>query len=303
MRMRIICAYIFASLLLPIGHASGAAIAAAPPEAATSPAEQNTANSSVREFSAPLCLFAGRTWAVIGNWDGIGGDGPGIVVDDGRSLTWYLRNGPSAGRAEYVFSYGVSGDIPVAGDWDGIGGDGPGIVRDLGREWQWHLRNGPNSGPADYVFNYGHSGGAPVTGDWDGAGGDGVGTFGAGGGGNWHLRNGPNSGAPNYTFTFGVAGDRPMSGNWDGVGGDGPGVTRSAPNTIQWHLRNGPNAGTPEYAFTYGANAVSDCRLSGNWDGVGGDGIGVVRNVGGVLEWHLRNAPNTGPAEYVFKYS
>jgi hypothetical protein len=259
-------------------------------------------------LAAPQCVF-GNTWVVTGNWDGIGGDGIGIVVDNGSVLTWYLRNGPNAGPADFIFQFGSSGDHPVVGNWDGVGGDGPGIVRVTSTsEWRWLLRNGPNTGVVDYDFVYGRTSYVPLTGNWDGVGGDGPGVAGGDASGYkaWHLRNGPNAGSADYDFTYGLTGasDWPTAGNWDGVGGDGPGITRGVGVGLQWHERFGPNSGPADYTFNYGV-AATDCGVVGNWDGVGGDGPGIVRynSSTGKLQWHLRNGNNTGPAEYVFDYS
>lgn len=263
------------------------------------------ADDDVNPLVSTYCWF-GNTWVVTGNWDGIGGDGIGVVMRRNGQLEWHLRNSPTAGPAEYVFTYGVSSDVPVVGNWDGRGGDTPGIVRRYGDEWQWHIRNTLSSGSALTPFTYGNNQYYfPLTGNWDGVGGDGVGV--AGGSANgykaWHLRNGAGPGNPDYSFSYGLAGsadDRPVTGNWDGLGGDGPGVVRIGSGVFEWHLRNTLNAGPGQYVSRYGQNG--DCGVVGNWDGVGGDGVGVVRNEGGVLKWYLRNSPSGGSHNYLVSY-
>lgn len=48
---------------------------------------------------------------------------------------------------------------------------------------------------------------------------------------------------------------------------------------------------------------MNGCPVTGNWDGLGGDGIGIVyARPEGHLEWHLRNGPNPGLPEYDFNY-
>ncbi|WP_290055955.1 hypothetical protein [Amycolatopsis solani] len=292
-------------------------LAAASVAAAFAVAPAAAADGTPEIRSAQNCAFGG-TWVVTGNWDGVGGDGIGIVVAAGGVLNWYLRDAPNGGQADYVFSYGLSSDRPVVGNWDGIGGDGPGIVRPVKvsesfSDWQWHLRNAPTAGgTANYVFTYGRAtvDGAiayvPVTGNWDGVGGDGPGVAGGNASGYkaWHLRNGPSGGNPDYSFTYGLATDRPLSGNWDGAGGDSPGVRRTTSDgQIWWHERNTTTSGPADIVFNYGTS--QDCTVVGNWDGIGGDGPGVVRvnPQTGRLQWHLRNANNPGPAEAVFDYS
>ncbi len=274
------------------------AVVAAPTAAA--------ADDGMQPLVSTYCWF-GNTWVVTGNWDGVGGDGIGVVMRRNGQLEWHLRNSPTTGPAEHVFTYGVSTDVPVVGNWDGAGGDTPGIVRRNGDEWQWHIRNTLSSGNALTPFNYGNNQYYfPLTGNWDGAGGDGVGAAGGNANGNkaWHLRNAAGPGNPSYDFPYGNAGstnDYPITGNWDGLGGDGPGVVRTLNNGIlEWHLRNALNAGPAHHTFQYGQDG--DCNVVGNWDGVGGDGIGVVRNEGGVLKWYLRNAPSAGAHNHLASY-
>jgi hypothetical protein len=95
-------------------------------------------------------------------------------------------------------------------------------------------------------------------------------------------------------------------GNWDGQGGDGIGaVDNTNPNAgLVWYLRNSPSAGNPDYAsFSYGSTAW--IPVAGNWDGIPGDGIGVVNPNGpnGQLQWFLKNTIGAGnPDVPVFSY-
>ena len=126
---------------------------------------------------------------------------------------WHLRNSPSAGSSDYIFSRGKAGVIPVVGNWDGKGGDGVGYYDPT--DYSWHLRNSPSAGASDYAFVRGKPGVIPVVGNWDGKGGDGVGYYEPGPAG-WHLRNSPSAGSSNYIFSRGKAGVIPVVGNWDG---------------------------------------------------------------------------------------
>lgn len=250
-----------------------------------------------------------NTMVVTGDWDGIGGDGVGTVTrTNGGRLLWQLRNGPNAGPADYYFYYGANSDVPVVGDWDGVGGDGIGVIGnpDNDGNLDWALRQGPNDGNAEIYFEYGAVGDRAVAGNWDGLGGDGPGVVSSAG--NWRLRDAPTGGIANYDFSFPTATpDFAAVGNWDGIGGDGPGW--ADPNPVyggehSWRLRYGPNGGGHEIWFNYGR--TSGCPVVGNWDGVGGDGVGVVYLVNGTqgndLSWRLRNGPNKGPEEYNFPY-
>jgi hypothetical protein len=267
-----------------------------------------SADDGVQPLISTSCRF-GNTWVVTGNWDGVGGDGIGVVMARNGQLEWHLRNSATNGSAEYVFGYGLNTDHPVVGNWDGAGGDTPGIVRGVvaGSDvlWQWHIRNTLTSGAALTPFTYGNAEFyAPLTGNWDGAGGDGVGVAGGNADGSkaWHLRNAAGPGNADYDFAYGNTGsanDIPVTGNWDGAGGDGPGILRFVNGVVQWNLRDALNPG-PGRAFSYGQSG--DCAVVGNWDGAGGDGIGVVRNEGGVLKWYLRNSPTAGAHDYLVSY-
>ncbi|MET8982964.1 hypothetical protein ABZX85_46065 [Streptomyces sp. NPDC004539] len=131
---------------------------------------------------------------ITGNWDGIGGDGPGVAGGNaGGSKAWHLRKGVSGGISDYDFIYGVVGDFPVTGDWDGIGGDTQGVVRpgqNADTNLYWHQRETLTDGPTTRSFSYGVRGDCPVTGNWDGIGGDTPGVArGTANGLEWHLRN------------------------------------------------------------------------------------------------------------------
>jgi transforming growth factor-beta-induced protein len=82
-------------------------------------------------------------------------------------------NGGGLGAAEFSFSFGNQGDMPLSGDWNGDGVDGIGVYRPSTGEFL--LRNDLSSGEADQSFTFGNIGDKPVVGDWDGDGTDEVG--------------------------------------------------------------------------------------------------------------------------------
>ncbi|MGI9584381.1 MAG: hypothetical protein ACR2N7_02195, partial [Acidimicrobiia bacterium] len=75
-------------------------------------------------------------------------------------------DGGGLGAAEFDFTFGDSGDMPLSGDWDGDGVDGIGVYRPSTGEF--FLRNDLSSGAADESFVFGNPGDKPVIGDWDG---------------------------------------------------------------------------------------------------------------------------------------
>ncbi|MEU7831215.1 MULTISPECIES: hypothetical protein [unclassified Nonomuraea] len=262
-----------------------------------------TAKTDPASPAGPLSSLVGcplgNTYVISGNWDGIGGDGIGTVTKTADGLSWHLRNGVLGG-SETTFNFGLPTDIPVVGNWDGIGGDGIGVVRVTSdNQWDWYVRQGANGGVAEYHFVYGSGNDYPVTGNWDGQGGDGVGVVSPGGG--WHLRNGANAGNADYNFAYtgNFTARLPAAGNWDGIGGDGPVALGANSNgDYLWALRNDMLGGSPQTTFPYGKAFPSGCAVVGNWDGIGGDGIGDVYSDGARLQWHLRDAPNSGNANY-----
>lgn len=101
-----------------------------------------------------------REVPIVGDWDGDGVDGPGVVQQDpqeGPNL-WELRDDPSAGPADHVFSYGRTDDRLVTGDWDGDGRDTPGVIRPP----HWYVTNDLDGGVADEHIAYGRATDEPI---------------------------------------------------------------------------------------------------------------------------------------------
>jgi hypothetical protein len=95
---------------------------------------------------------------VAGDWTGSGHAGIGTV--DPASMTWYLRNSPSAGTPDISpFAYGAAGWTPVVGDWTGSGKTTVGVV-DPG-SGTWYLPSASASGGVAQ-FAYGAAGWTPV---------------------------------------------------------------------------------------------------------------------------------------------
>ncbi len=96
-------------------------------------------------------------------------------------------------------------------------------------------------------------------------------------------------------FAYGQAGDIPVMGDWNGDGKDTPGVVRynRATANLEWLLSNtklttAPNWSTLTLSQTVIWGAAGDTPIPGNWDGVNGDNVGIVRRVGIQLQWHLQ---------------
>lgn len=122
----------------------------------------------------------------------------------------------------------------------------------------------------------------------------------------WHLRDTLTSGFADTSFRYGSSSDDfAFLGDWNDDAIKTPGVRRGN----VWHLRNSNSTGFADVTFGYGSS--SDFPIIGDWDGDGSDTIGIVRIKfgfiieecnGAQLEWHLRNANSTGPADEVFVF-
>jgi len=158
--------------------------------------------------------------AVVGDWDGNGIDTPGVF--NPATGQWLLTNGfknqnlnNTTPPANFTFTLGQNGDIPVVGDWDGNAIDGVGVFRTGNANWI--LSNG-FQGTIDITpFIFGSLGSKPIAGDWNGDGFDSVGVFDQNTG-QMLLSNGNSAfkAFADITFTFGQTGDIPLAGDWDG---------------------------------------------------------------------------------------
>jgi Peptidase family M23 len=80
------------------------------------------------------------------------------------------------------------------------------------------------------------------------------------------------------------------------VRSDGVECGTPPPAGALWYIRNYTSAGPSATSFGYGR--PTDRPLVGNWDGVGGDTVGVFRSGA----WYLRNYNSAGPSSLSFSY-
>jgi uncharacterized surface protein with fasciclin (FAS1) repeats len=141
---------------------------------------------------------------IAGDWNGDGVDT--ISVFRPATNQFFIinelgANGGGLGAADYSFTFGDEGDIPLSGDWDGDGVDGIAMYRPSTGEFFW--RNALSTGAADGSRYFGDIGDNPIAGDWDGDGDD---EFGVQRGAMWYLEGVAGS------FEFGEAGWFPVAG-------------------------------------------------------------------------------------------
>jgi len=116
----------------------------------------------------------------------------------------------------------------------------------------------------------------PVTGDWNGDGKDTIGLYNPRTA-TWYLNN-KTDGSQDDVYTVHVdagKGFRPVVGDWDGDGSDSIGFYN--PATRVWALYNMDNGAVTDAVPKFKIdNAPANGRpLAGNWDGQGGDGVGI----------------------------
>ncbi len=111
------------------------------------------------------------------------------------------------------------------------------------------------------------------------------------------LRESASPGAPEYAAVIeNFPNAKPVVGDFDDDGID----TIAAYNAAgEWGIRNENRPGAPDTPFSFGAGSF--LPVAGNWDGVGGDSIGVFDPA--TATWFLRNSNDSGPADFVpFSY-
>ena len=103
-------------------------------------------------------------------------------------------------------------------------------------------------------------------------------------GNQWHLRDSLSGGPATTFFYHGRLGDtQHMLCDWNGDGQQTPGVVRVQDDgTFEWHLRYALRGGAADVTFEFGQNQYDGefppaWPVVGNWNGDGGDGVGIVQ--------------------------
>jgi hypothetical protein len=204
---------------------------------------------------------------------------PGWVAGVFLNGSWYIdrnRNGGFDGTApgDQIFTFGQTGDIPVAGDWNCSGSVKIGVFRN----GQWLLDcngNGVWDGAAggDCLYSFGQAGDKPVVGEWNGTGKTKIGVFRGGwwmldvnGNGQWDGTSAGDSG-----FWLGNASYIPIVGDWNGSGTSKAGVFLNG----TWYLDTNGDGLWDQAAFF---GQAGDIPVAGDWSGSGKSNIGVFRS-------------------------
>ena len=204
-----------------------------------------------------------------------------------------------------ITALALLGLVPAAAADDG---SNPAIVRQGN---QWHLRDSLSGGPATTFFYYARlSDSQQMLCDWNGDGTQGPGVIRMiDDRPHWLLRNSQSGGPADHSFVYGRENDRAVCGDWNGDGQQTPGVVRVLDDgTFQWHLRYQLRGGAADVTFEFGQDQYPGelppaWPVVGNWNGEGGDGVGIVQgHPDGQLQWQLRNTTVAGEPDLDFVY-
>jgi hypothetical protein len=182
---------------------------------------------------------------------------------------------------EDVFSFGVSGDLPVAGDWNGDGITNFGVYRPSSGFYLDYNGNGAwDNTTEDRFFPFGITGDQPVAGDWNADGKSEIGVWRPSSGSFWLDQNGNGAwdNGIDKMYFFGIEGDLPVSGDWNADGKSEIGIRR--PSLGTFFVDYNSNGAWDESDQAYQFGATKDLPLAGDWNGDGKDEFGVWRPSG-----------------------
>jgi len=207
-----------------------------------------------------------------------------LVEPNGR---WHIR---TPGHADYTFSYGAEGDIPLLGDWDGDGIDTPGVYRPSNGSVHLTDQIPPDGGAGlpELTFYFGTPGDEVFVGDWDGNGTD---TLGLSRLGRIFLTNLNATSFGSDISWFGKPNDITVGGDPDGDGIDGLFLDRPESSTV-WFTDSLPDEGLAATNGSFYFGQSLDRLVIGDWDGDGVDSPGVFRPLSSMV--FLRNRLSTG---------
>lgn len=240
-----------------------------------------------------VALIAGVLFATPSQAEPVPTDGVVMVEPGGR---WHIR---LPGYADYTFTYGQPGDIPLLGDWNGDGIDTPGVYRPA-----WgaaHLTNeipefGSTETTPEVSFFFGLPGDRVFAGDWDG---DGIDTLGLSRRGQVFLAGSNSTSIAEQVFWFGTHADIPYAGDPDGNGVDGLFLHRTSSSSVFY--TNDPTERV--VALSSGSlyfGDAGDRLIVGDWDGDGDDSPGVFRPFTTSVHLHDFLWTGTGRKSFLF---
>jgi hypothetical protein len=231
---------------------------------------------------------------------------------DGLSdLSYFLHGGWTVQTSSGVwgtatYTYGTTGDVPVAGDFDGDGISDVAVYRPSNGTW-YIVNSSGVTGVGGFGgqtrIAFGISQDIPVSGDYDGDGITDMAIF-RPSVGLWSILNssgGTGSGGTTgeTNLYFGATGDIPVLGDFDGDGISDIAVFR--PSNGYWYILNssgytGPGGFTGQTRLAWGESG--DIPVSGDFDGDGKTDIAIWRPSN--VTWYILNSNGSVETTYFF---
>lgn len=253
-----------------------------------------TAQGNTAHLVTGLSIDA-STDVLIGDFDGDGRDDLYLRTDGALAV---LLGGSSAIDSDLTDWYVKENPVPWDAGPECLGPHHCDSIGFVDAGGAWHLADAPASGTGEVSFFFGNPGDVPFSGDWDCDGIDTPGLFRTGDG-YVYLRGSNTQGVADQSFFFGNPGDVPIVGDFDGDGCDTVSVYRPAEGRFYIIDRMGSGdaeLGAASQSFLFGN--PGDTPFVGDFDGDGGDDIGLHRRSTGFV--YLRYSLSPGNADHAF---
>jgi hypothetical protein len=194
-----------------------------------------------------------------------------------RSGKWYFdrsANGTWDSALDGVYSFGMSGDLPVVGDWTGDGIEKIGVFRNGQWYLDWNGNRRWDDCTIDRCYAFGKPGDQPVAGRWSGSA-DKIGVF---RNGSWYLDVNGNGAWDGCNIDgchhFGVSGDKPVVLDYVNLG-DRIAVLRNGSWYLDLNDDKSWSGCSADGCYFFGQ--TGDNPVAGSWRVFIGEYLGVFR--------------------------
>ena len=195
------------------------------------------------------------------------GDGRGdITVYRPSTGDWFTLRSATNYSTTHIYTWGLSGDVPVGGDYDGDGTTDVTFYRPSTGVWQSLMSSTNFTQGAPITWGAGDD--VPVPGDYNGDGITDLAVY-RPSTNQWFIRF-PTS---TITLNWGLSGDLPIPGDYDGDGLTDVAVYR--PASGEWFILKAKSGFTVAVSYAWGLNG--DVPVAGDYDGDGRSDLAVYR--------------------------